>query len=143
MSLIPCSSCGQRVVEKLSQVTWAWQRADRVRVAYRQRLCLACYVANVLGLDVEWMPGQPVTCPACHINSEDDMDPVYATAYVPGSGKLQYELGLCGPCAVEIRNRAMAGAEFLPDRPGGGVSGAPDTGSRTDAWSQLGITRRE
>src|SRR5258708_18705107 len=75
--LVRCSQCRKRPEEKLSQVTWAWLRSDRVRVAYRQRLCLQCFCVAVLALDKPLDADGPASCPACGILTEDDMDPVY------------------------------------------------------------------
>lgn len=144
MSLIPCDFCGKRVPEKLAQVTWAWYRADGQRVAYRQRLCTACFCANLLPLDVE--PNfDALTCPACGISTEHDMDPCYATAYIPGQGKTSIEAATCPSCAVEIRSRAQQGAVRLEDRPSvEGPSAGPSTmTTRESYWSSVGILPRE
>lgn len=142
MTLIHCSYCGERPGTKLSQVTFAWQNANRERVAWRQRLCAGCYATNVLGLDRPVVPTDPLTCPACGINTEYDFDAVYATAFVPGFGKLTYEWPLCAPCAVEIRNRAQTNAERLVDRQLGASDAAPSSSDAPDVWAQLGITPR-
>lgn len=143
MTLIHCSYCGERPGTKLSQVTFAWQRADRQRTAYRQRLCAGCFAQNVLGLDKPVVPSDPLTCPSCGIDTEHDFDAVYATAFLPGFGKITYEWPLCAACAVEIRNRAQVNAEHLEDRQLGAPAAAPSPDDATSVWAQLGITRRE
>jgi hypothetical protein len=143
MSLIPCDSCHQRVPEKLAQVTWAWYRADAHRVAWRQRLCTNCFCINVLPLDKELDFINGLTCPACGINTDHDMDAVYVTAYLPGRGKIQLELPTCGPCAASVRERAQAGAEKLEDREASsrGQDQAPSPTSPVSAWAEMGIPR--
>ena len=142
MSLYPCSACSERVPGKLSQVYWAWIRADGVRVAYKQRLCLKCFSVTLLGLIPSALENL-VTCPACGISTVDDMDPVYATCYVPGQPQLDLELALCGAHAVEIRNRALAGAETLADRQGALGGSSPPPQLPTDAWAALGILPKD
>ncbi len=144
MSLIPCSFDGQRVAEKLCQVTWAWNRADHSRVAYRQRLCITHFCTAVLAIDKPWSPGDGVHCPACGIDTAEDMDPVYATAYVPGTGKIQYEFALCPLHAAEVRVNAQLGAEKLEDRQEVFRGQAPNTPPPGVAdWAKLGLTIRE
>jgi hypothetical protein len=141
MSLYPCSACQQRVPGKLAQVYWAWNQADGVRVAYKQRLCMTDFTASVWPLAMEAQQNV-VACPACHVGTVDDMDPVYATIYCPGQPQVDAEMALCGPCAVEVRNRAVAGAEKLPDRQGAlGGSGPPPV-TPADSWAALGILAR-
>lgn len=141
MSLIPCDFCHRRVPEKLSQTTWAWYPDNGPRVAYRQRLCTSCYCAHVLPLDKP-SDFEALACPACGISTEHDMLPIYATVYIPGSGREQFEFPTCPSCAVEIQARAQEGATRLENRervegPGGGPSTQPD---RDSYWA--GITIR-
>lgn len=144
MSLvIPCSGCEQREPGKLMQVTWAWYRADGERVAWRQRLCETCAAASVFELHATTL-GNPTLCPVCHSSWKDDMDPVYATFYPPGVGKVQGEYPTCGACAVDVRVRAQKNATRMEDRPlpsEGQVPG-PQT-SWQDTLRALGIVPRE
>jgi DNA-directed RNA polymerase subunit RPC12/RpoP len=138
MSLYPCSSCSQRVPGKLAQIYWAWMLADESRVAYRQRLCMQCMMQNA------WTPiieaqANVVACPACHAGTVDDMDPVYATVFIPGQPRIDAEMALCAPCAVEVRNRALVGSEKLPDRQGALGGSSPPPVTATDAWAALGL----
>ena len=144
MSLIPCDFCGKRVPEKLAQVTSAWYRADGLRVAFRQRLCTACYCTNILPLDKE-LNFDALTCPACGIDTSHDMDPVYVTAFVPGGGRQQFEFPTCAACAVEIRNRAQHGAVKLEDkgRVEGPSAGPSTPTTRESYWTGIGIGPRE
>jgi hypothetical protein len=143
VTLIHCSYCGERPGTKLSQLTFAWNNANRERVAFRQRLCAGCFAVNVLALDKPVNPTDSLTCPACGIDTEHDFDAVYATAYVPGFGKISYEWPLCAPCAVETRNRARKNAERLEDRQLGAAAEAPSSNEAPDVWSGLGIRPRE
>lgn len=144
MSLIPCDYCGLRVPEKLCQATWAWYRADGVRVAYRQRLCTGCFCANVLPLDVE-ANYEALTCPACGIDTSHDMDPMYATCFLPGSGKRSIEAPTCAACATELRVRAQKGATKLEDKEQSrGQDPGPSTPTtRESYWANLGILPRK
>lgn len=143
MSLIPCDSCHQRVPEKLSQVTWAWYLTDGRRTAYRQRLCTACFCTNVLPLDLP-VDFENLTCPACGESTEHDMDPCYATSYIPGGGKRQYEFATCASCAVKVRVKAQEGAQHLEDRRVEGPSAGPSTGTtRESYWESIGVIPRE
>jgi len=131
-------------VGKLSSATWAWWNADNVRVAWRQSLCVECYVTNVSVLEVS-TGSDPLSCPVCHTAPGDQIDPCYLTAYIPGVGPLRLEMATCAPCAVDVRNRAQTGARKLEDRQAS--SGGQDPGPQTDpslaAWKALGITPRE
>jgi hypothetical protein len=109
-------------------------------VAFRQRLCLACFAMTVAPLEVATREFTG-TCPACGIDTTQDMDPVYCTTYVPGLGPLRLEMPLCAPCAVEVRNRAQKGATIPEDRDPTSLGRGP----RTDApspWEELGIQPR-
>jgi hypothetical protein len=141
--LIPCSVCRERPAEKLSQVTWAWNPRPKERLAYRQRLCVACFVANVAMLDKPIERTGSLTCPVCGIDVEHDMEPVYCTSYVPGTGKWTLELPLCPGCAVEVRVRAQTNAELLPEREPVSRGLAPGSTPGTGAWAALGIVPRE
>lgn len=143
MSLLPCDFCGLRVPEKLSQTTWAWYTADGHRTAWRQRLCTACFCSIVLPLDhvLDYTAG--LTCPACGTSVDDDMDPCYVTAFIPGSGKLQVEVPTCAACAVQVRIKAQQGAQKLEERRVEGPGAGPSTPStRESYWSNLGINSR-
>ncbi len=144
MSLfIPCDACKRVNVGKLSNATWAWWRADNVRVAWRQRLCVECYLMNVAGLE-QATHENPMSCPLCHALPGEQLDPCYLTIYVPAYGPLRLEMATCAPCAVEIRNRAQVGAKLLDDRRAS--SGGQDSGPQIDpelaAWRALGIEPR-
>lgn len=138
-----CSYCETRPDDKLSQVTWAWLLSNRQRTAYRQKLCPMCVATNLLAVDKGIAAGERLTCPSCGIDTEDDMDPVYATAYFPGYGKERYEMPFCGACAVEIRSRAQKNAEHLEDREMGSRGQAPGNApSPATVWEALGLRPR-
>lgn len=142
MSLYPCSACSERVPGKMSQIYWAWVKADQTRAAYKQRLCMQCFMTNVWVVVLQAMDNL-VACPVCHEGTAENMDPVYATLYVPGQPRMDTEMALCPRDAVEVRNRALLGAETLQDRQGalGGSSPPPPTAA--EAWAALGIVPRE
>jgi hypothetical protein len=145
VNLQPCSACRKRPAEKLSQVTWAWNPEPQTRVAYRQRLCQACFIERVMQLDKEVPQEGALACAACGIDLEHGMSPVYATAYLPGIGKYRLDIPLCEPDAQIVRNWAQENAELLAERESGsrGLESAPRPDSPLTAWERLGIVPRE
>jgi hypothetical protein len=143
MSLFPCSFCGQRAVGKLSSATWAWWTLDNARVAYRQRLCVQCYMTNIIVLE-QSARDEPLVCPNCHTDPGESMDPCYLTVFVPGVGPLRVEMATCGACALQVRERATMGAYKLDDRQpsSGGLDSGPQTDPQLAAWKALGIEPR-
>lgn len=138
MSLYPCSACGERSPGKLAQIYWAWNQADGGRVSYKQRLCTTCYCMHVLPIALE-ATENVVACPVCHEGTLDDMDPVYATIYLPRQDRNDAEMALCARDAVEVRTRAMRGAERLTDREVGSGGPSPQPVTAADVWAALGI----
>jgi hypothetical protein len=138
VSLYPCSACGQRSPGKLAQVYWAWVLVDGTRRSYKQRLCTTCYCMHVLPVAIA-AADNVVACPVCHMGTLDDMDPVYATIYLPRQDRQDAEMALCGKCAVEIRRRALVGAEQLVDREVGSGGPSPQPVDPADVWAALGI----
>ena len=140
MILKRCSMCGEDVAEALTWAVWAWMRADGQRVAYRQKLCVACMAQTVIPLHVA-CESPDMTCPSCGTSTREDMDPVYCTFIPRGLGKLRLEAPMCGPCAVELRNRAQKGAELLADRQpeSRGQEEAPRP-STANYWASLGLS---
>lgn len=137
MALRPCSSCGERFPAKACSLYWSWNRADRTRAAFLQRVCPTCFARDVLAFwAIEY--GPEILCPACHSPSGDDMDPVFCKVYVPGQPEQELELALCPACAVEVRNRAMRGAEALPDRNPEFGGQAPKL-TATSVWDSMGL----
>jgi hypothetical protein len=137
--LVPCGYCGSRDKGKNAWLVWAWNRADGERVAWRQRLCVTCVATNLHPLIINAQE-EPLSCPVCHAGTADDMDPVFVTYILPGWGKEQGEFATCGADAVEVRTRAMKGAELMPDRQVG-VGAAAPTQANQSAWDMLGLRR--
>jgi hypothetical protein len=134
-----CDLCHQQHLEKPASLYWAWVRADGRRKAYKQRVCAACMQEHYVKLIASSF--EPVLiCPACGISTVDDMDAVYLTYCLPGMPKGQAEMPLCGPCAVEVRNKALEGARELEDR-GVGVGGPQPTaqGAAGGPWAAIGL----
>lgn len=138
--LVPCSFCGAREKGKNAWLSWSWNRADGVRVAYKQRLCQTCVQTNLGGLLVDAQE-EPLSCPVCHMDTTDTMDPTFCTYILPNWGKEQAEFATCGPCAVEVRLRAQHGAELQPDRESR-VEAAASTQTATSVWDALGLRPR-
>lgn len=145
MALYPCSGCGSRPVGvKHASATWAWNDANGRRVAYRQRLCVGCFAQRVLALPLV-QADQELTCPYCGISTGEGMDPNYCTAFVPGTGRFDFEWPTCAPCAVQLRTHAQEGGERLEDRLDqfGGLGPGPRTPagpiSATTVWDSLGL----
>ena len=134
--------CGDSVPEALTWAVWAWNRADGVRVAYKQKLCVACVSATVAPLYVA-CESPVMTCPSCGIDTSEDMDPVYCTFIPKGVGSLRIEAPLCAPCAAHLRIKAQAGAEPLEDRSleSRGQEAAPRY-TATQTWEALGLVPR-
>ena len=143
MILKTCSMCGTAVPEALTWAVWAWNRADGVRVAYKQRLCLACVASTLAPLHVA-CESPVMTCPACGIDTAEDMDPVYCTFIPRGLGKLHLEAPMCAPCAAILRLKAQTGAELLEDRHLGAEDGysAPRP-TVPEVWASLGLKPRD
>lgn len=144
-NLQPCSACRKRPVEKLSQVTWAWNPEPTKRLAYRQKLCQACFIERVLVYDKEVPQEGALSCAVCGGDVERDMEPVYVTAFVPGVGKWRLDIPLCGSDALGVRVAATENGELLPDREpqSRGLESAPGTASPLTVWERLGILPRE
>lgn len=138
MSFYPCSVCGEKDgFPKLAQIYWAWFEASGERYAVRQRLCPPCYVkwyATPL-VDQEI---NPEACPFCHASVGGDLDPTFATVFIPGRQRLEIALATCANDAAVLRENAKMGAIRLPNR------GPVDEGPRplisaTSAWDDLGL----
>lgn len=141
MSVYPCSRHGQRAPGKLASVYWAWFDADGVRHAYKERLCIPCFVENVVAWNVE-AEANPNSCPVCHTVAQGDADPVFSTVYVPGRGPEETVWQTCGVCAVRVRGPIVASGDPLGDRElGASVEGPrPLTqASPTAAWDAIGL----
>jgi hypothetical protein len=81
----------------------------------RQRLCVEClqnYVISLITPD----DAETLTCPACGISTEEDVQPIYVTYYSPKSAGEKGAMAFCASCAIEARLRACHNAEDLPDR---------------------------
>jgi hypothetical protein len=143
VSLIPCDRCAERGPGKLTNCTWAWYRSDGERAAWRQRLCLTC-VATLLAPLYQKTAEWSLTCPACGVDTAEDLDPVYCTFYPDGAGKMILEAPTCPSCAARIRVEAQKGARKLEavDASFGGQVPSPQT-SATATWESLGIVPRD
>ena len=127
-----CAVCGTRNAGKLAAAYWAWFRADGVRSAWKQRLCVACAAKELSQLlaSSQNSSSDMTMCPSCGADSSDDLDPVFLTLYVPGQERSDLSLMTCAACAVHVRSTALVGAEKLEDRSDG--SSKP---SAIDAWA--------
>lgn len=139
-NLIRCAVCGQRPAEKLAQVTWAWTDGARLRTAVRQRLCVGCYAGRVLAMEHELDPSDRLTCVFCGIDVEDDLRILYATAYVPGIGKQEYQFPLCEEHALIAHQMCSENAIVLQERESMLRGQAPQhEHPALAAWRTLGI----
>lgn len=139
-NLIRCSVCRQRPQEKLSQVTWAWIDAERLRTSVRQRLCTGCFVGRVLQLEQPVEADADLTCVSCGMSVEDDLNILYCTAYVPGSGPLRYQFPFCSEHALIVHEMCKEGSVTLGEREVmvGGQAPQREAPSLA-AWRALGI----
>lgn len=141
MPLVKCNGCDERPSDKLTQVTYAWRRADNVRVAYRARLCAACFMSKVSPLAIDYAGVETLTCPSCGIATEDDMDAVYTTSYIPGYGEFRTESPFCPPCAATYRVWVLDHSWQLEDQRG--ATGSPSTHPSADeVLRSMGILPR-
>jgi hypothetical protein len=133
-----CPLCTQQTLGKPASLYWAWTRADGRRKAWKQRVCTDCFREHYVRLVVASM--EPVLmCPACGISTVDDYDAVYLTYCLPGMPKDQSEMPLCGACAVNVRNLALAGAVELEDREVGVGGPQPLAINAAQAWADIGL----
>jgi len=141
---IPCSACGEREPGKLCSATWAWWRADNKRTAWRQNLCVKCYILRVQPLEMA-IGENPLSCPVCHTDAGAALDITYLTCFVPGLGPLRLEMGTCAACAVTIRLAGQENARKLEDRltKSEGQDPGPQTDPALEAWRALGIAPRD
>jgi hypothetical protein len=123
MPLVRCAECNRRTDDQPSQVTFAWRRADLVRVAYRCRLCRACLAERCAHVLRRYEGEERLTCPGCGIDTEDDFDAVFTTAYIPSYGKVAGEAPFCGACAAIYRNWVLDKCQLLEDTLG--ATGGP------------------
>jgi hypothetical protein len=98
-----CSECTRRTGEKTTHTTIAWRTGDDERVAYLLHLCGQCFGARVGSQWRDYQGVERLTCPACGIDTEDDHDDVYVTAYIPSYGEFKLEVPFCGACAALYR----------------------------------------
>jgi len=94
-------------------------------------------------MDKEIDPEGDLLCAVCGENVEHDCDPVYATCFLPGTGKATFEFPLCGSHAVDVRARATVNGELLPDRDPVSRGLASGSTPAPGPWAQLGIVPRE
>ena len=135
-----CTHCAGTQSEPLFWAVGAWNRADGVRVAYKQRLCLTCVATKVAPLQVH-SDTNVMTCPGCGIDTAQDWDAVYLTWIPKGVGTLRAEAPFCGACAAVFRVWWQEGGELLEDREASfrGQEAAPEY-SASQTLASLGIT---
>ena len=141
--LVRCDACRKRPQEKPAQVTAAWNDQDRHRHAYRQRLCVDCYAVRVLAYEKAIAADEPLTCPACGINTDRDYQAVWVTAFLPGVGKIRHEFPFCGEHFDVYRQWAMENAERLEDREPQSRGQAPGAPPPVSPWAALGLAPDE
>jgi hypothetical protein len=125
----------------MSQLTFAWRRSDGVRKAYRARVCTACFVARVAPLAIDYPTDQSLTCPSCHIGTDDDYDALWITAYMPSYGAYRIEAPFCGACAAIYRGWVLEHAWELEDQLG--AADGPQTHPTGDeVLRSMGISPR-
>jgi ribosomal protein S27AE len=102
-SLVKCEGCDTRTGQRPSSVYWRWQRADGELKRYYARLCIACLMAKVVPLDIDFTDVKRLTCPNCGIDVEDDYDAVWITYYPPKRDQVSLDAPFCGACAAVYR----------------------------------------
>lgn len=137
MSFFPCGVCGERTKGKLAQIYWAWFEADQERYAVRQRLCAPCYV-RWYAQPLTDQEANPDDCPFCHCSVGADLDPTYATVFIPGREYVEIALATCANDAAVLRENAKMGSIPLPNRESA-VGGPQPPISATSVWDDLGL----
>jgi len=125
MSPFPCAGCGQQARGRLAAIYSAWYLADGSRTAWKQRLCAPCVMQRLrqLLLHAQDSTSAVTSCPACGIESSQDLDPIYMTLYLPKQESREYALTTDATCAARLRLLLQDGAQRLPDRNGGSGGG--------------------
>ena len=60
-------------------------------------------MAKVSPLAMSYTGAERLTCPNCGIDTEDDMDAIYTTNFIPGYGEMKTESPFCNACAAHVR----------------------------------------
>lgn len=115
MSLLQCAAHGTRQPGPICHVYWFMPQLDGTTLRKRQRLCSDCLQTYVLSL-LTPEDAETLTCPACGISTEQDVQPIYVTYYEPKAAGQKGAMAFCPSCAIETRLRACHNAEDLPDR---------------------------
>ena len=139
MSLQKCSGCQERKPGKYANVTVAWWNAENKRLAYRMRLCRDCYLEAINDVQINVHENE-FSCPYCHTEPGDDMNPTYITAFLPNYGKLQLECATCAQDSIILRSFAVEKGELLQDLEVGGLGPSPQTPPLDwNEWLRAGV----
>jgi len=139
--LARCTACEHRDGNKPITVFIAWRDANFERHGVKTNLCASCFVSRIAPLDVERDPTERLTCPACHIDTENDYDAVYCNSFIPGYGRRDVEAPFCNACAAQFRIWAQASGMTLEDR--GRAEDSPSSKvSPEEVLASLGIQVR-
>jgi len=133
MSVYPCSYCGQKSPGRLASIYSAWFLADGTRTAWKQRGCVRCVVSRFQTLLAHSTDDSyaMTMCPACGMNSHEDLDPIYVSVYLPKQEPREYQLTTDSACAARLRLTLQDRAERLPDRLDRSLNGAAN---EPDPW---------
>jgi hypothetical protein len=93
-------------------------RADHVWKAYYARICVGCYAAKVLPLDVNYEGVDRLTCPACGVETEGDYDALYTTSFAGRGPQLDTESPFCAACLVPLKAWVQSFARDTDDDDG-------------------------
>jgi hypothetical protein len=126
VSLQRCSGCQERKPGKYANTTVAWWNVANKRLAYRLKLCKDCYGETIEPVRLNNLENE-LSCPYCHTEPGDDMDPTYVTMFIPNFGKMQLELATCAADAVQLRSYGVEHGELLQDVGVGGLVPGPQT----------------
>ena len=136
MSLLPCSSCGQRPPGKIATLFARWHNDQGEFVGWKLRQCAPCLttlVGSLLAHRSDESSNQTV-CPTCGLESSATLKGIYLFVFAPKQPAREFALTTCASCAANWRASFEGFGEFLPDRQVGVGAAAP-----TDAldWSSI------
>jgi hypothetical protein len=136
VSVFPCSMCGNRTFGKLANIYFAWFLPNGDRSAVKARFCVDCYKTEYMPYGLAALESAE-SCPSCHSGVGSDVEPIYATVYLPGKDPREVLLPFCGPCSLRIRAQLYDRGQKLPNRESVGAGGPPPRQPLNAGWDDI------